>query len=996
MTEKATCPDASACEKTPALPPSISRVFRVACAALALVLCASPSLAATLRGKVNSRADRDSTPLRLLVTNQQDVEIAVLTTDEQGRFELELPAGSYNIYAVQSRGNVLLRRVGLTRDEVRNMEIGTAVENPSENGPNNAPTAPPERPQSEVDGNSPIDSLQKQMVELEQTVAGENTSLAKLVNPFPVQKRGRWHGSIYHFHRNDNVDARNFFDPVGEPLPEYKRNQFGASIGANLGDRVSILGLYEGLRIVQGSTLLSHVPSAAMKQGDFGELAEQLRDPTNGALLPGNRIPQDRIHPVARNMLQVLPDPNRSDPDRNFVNNQPRVINRNYYSVQADWQPDDTSKIFVRYSLVDGDQVRVHELPSFGWDRTDRNQDLSLSYTRSLSSRLVTNIRFSLERDTDNMLSVNAGSEGLLQSLGIAGLTTLDPSEEGYPEFSLAGYAGFGDSSSPATDVRNDLSFESTVSYTHNDHDLRFSIDFDVRQINNNRPGGSRRGQFTYNGYYSGDAFADFLFGLPDGGYREIGSDRSDLRFHRWDLFVGDNWRINPKFSFNYGLTYHYFDPYRSVHDNVSTFYPLLFEPPENGEIVTSGSPRAIELGLEGIGPGELVRPDRNNWGSRMSTAYSPFGNQQLVLRTSYSISNSQPRRSDFLDYLGRNYPFQFVETSQSPITDPELDISNPFEATVPTELRIRSIDPQLRNRYTQSWRLSVQSEVMQGWIAEASYRGDKGANLSRRLPANIPLPGEGFIQDRRPNPNFGSFEILTSSGSYSRHALNLSLERRLSQGLSFKPQFTWQRLFSDSYRGQPSNPRNLRAERAPSGSPVRRFSLNYIYDLPFGGDRSNGASGAIHRVLEGWRVSGITHIQDGRPFTVTLPGDPNNDGLTGDRPDRLGSGQLLSSQPSIDKWFQTGDFGMPLPNQFGNSARNVLTGPSYQNWDVSLVKVTPLSDGELVEFRIAFFNAFNHVNFDSPDATLGTSPFGKIFGARRSREIEIALKYSF
>ena len=984
MTNETPCPG-WAIGITLASSASSFRAVRVVCASLALLLCPLPSLAATLRGQVLPLADRESTSLRLLIANQENIEIAILDTDEGGQFELELPAGSYTIYAVRPTGNFLLHQISLTQHEVRDVEIGP-----------DSPVSSSDSGQEVEQGDAPLESLQQQMVQLEQTIATENSSLAELVNPFPAQKRGRWNGSVYEFHRNDNVDARNFFDPLGVPLPEYKRNQFGASIGTTLGDQVSILGLFEGLRIVQGSTLLSHVPSAAMKQGDFSELAEQLRDPRTGAPLPGNRIPQDRIHPVARNMLRVLPDPNRSDPDRNFVNNQPRVINRNFYSVQADWQPDDTSKIFVRYSLVDGDQVRVHSLPSFGWDRTDREQDLSLSYTRSLSNRLIATVRLRLERETENMLSVNAGTEGLVQSLGIAGLTTLDPSEEGYPEFSLAGYESFGDGSSPATDVTNDLSFESIVSYTRNDHDLRFSVDFDIRHINNNRPGGSRSGQFTYNGYYSGDAFADFLLGLPDSGYREIGSDRSDLRFKRWDLFVGDNWRVNSKFSFNYGVTYHFFDPYRSVHDNASTFYPLLFEPPTDGEIVTSGSPRAIELGLEGIGPGELVRPDWNNWGSRLGTAYSPFGNQRLVVRTSYSLSNSQPRRSEFLDHLGRNYPFQFVETSQSPITSPELDISNPFEAAAPTELRIRSIEPQFRTRYTQRWRLSVQSEIMQGWLAEAAYRGDKGTNLSRRLPANIPLPGEGFIQDRRPNPNFGSFEILTSSGSYSRNALSLSLERRLSQGLSFKPQFTWERLFSDSYQGEPADPRNLRAERAPSGSPVRRFSLNYIYDLPFGRDGSNGASGAMNWVLGGWRVSGITHIQDGRPFTVTLPGDPNNDGLTGDRPDRLGSGHLDSSQRTIDKWFRTGDFETPQSYPFGNSGRNVLTGPGYQNWDVSLIKVTPLSDGELMEFRVAFFNAFNQVNFDNPDATLGTSPFGKIFGARRSREIEIALKYSF
>jgi len=176
-------------------------------------------------------------------------------------------------------------------------------------------------------------------------------------------------------------------------------------------------------------------------------------------------------------------------------------------------------------------------------------------------------------------------------------------------------------------------------------------------------------------------------------------------------------------------------------------------------------------------------------------------------------------------------------------------------------------------------------------------------------------------------------------------------------------------------------------------------LSLRYILDLPFGRGRllaSKVGNGWSQKVVDGWRLTGITRLQDGNRFSVFMAGDLNNDGLSGERPDRVGNGNLDSSERSIDRWFAAEDFVTPAPYSFGNSGRNILEGPGYQNWDVSIVKQTRFSDGDAVELRVELFNAFNKVNFYTPVAELGTSSFGKVFGAGRAREIEVALKYSF
>ena len=278
----------------------------------------------------------------------------------------------------------------------------------------------------------------------------KSQSISGIVNPFKSRTRGRYYGSLYEFHRNDNFDARNFFDPVGEPLPEFKRNQFGVSLGAFLSDRLTVSGTFDSLRVIRGSTKLSHVPTPEMKAGDFSglltqEVPIQLVDPFTGQPFRNNQIPQSRIHPVAQKMLPTLSAPNREDSNRNFVNNQPGIENNDQFSFRVDYEFSQDSKVFANYRFSEGNSVRVASLPAFASDASRRSQNVSVNYTRTFSERLVSSFRVNFSRQLDEGLSQNASQVGLLDSLGISGVSTLDQLDEGYPEFSLSGYVSLGD-----------------------------------------------------------------------------------------------------------------------------------------------------------------------------------------------------------------------------------------------------------------------------------------------------------------------------------------------------------------------------------------------------------------------------------------------------------------------------------------------------------------------------------------------------------------------
>ncbi|UCF36363.1 MAG: TonB-dependent receptor [Acidobacteriota bacterium] len=931
-----------------------------------------PLQANTISGTLAKAVGESAPATDLVFVSTADGEEAETSTDAEGIFVIDLPSGEYDVFQKHDYGRRYIARVNLFSGEGRKLNLIL-----------------PEQ------GDSSLEAIRDYEISTVPAPSIDSEALADMINPFPAKKRGRLSGSIYEFHRNDNFDARNFFDPVGQPLPEYKRNQFGATLGAIVGTKWYFQGSYDGLRIVQGSTLLSHVPTAAMKAGDFSGLDTAIIDPATGEPFPGNQIPQDRISSVSRRLLSVIEDPNRDDPDRNFVNNDPVVRDQDALRFRGDYEPSTVSKVSFDYGYVQEANRMVQPFSTFNRSRQERHQSVGLSYNRTISERFLSYSRVNFNRNRNFSLSNNSGSDGLLESIGIAGVAVEDPIEEGYPYFDIVGYADFGDRNSPSTSIRNRIAAETSMTYVFNNHTFRASAEIGNRQLNNYRSDGLHRGSFAYNGTYTGDGFADFLLGIPDAAYRGIGSDRSDLRRLNWEFFISDQWRITPNFSFTYGISYRYFQPFYSIHDNVSGFYPLLFEPPVDGEIVVAGSERASQLGFDGAQPGSLVFPDRNDWAPRLGFSFNPLGSNRLVFRASYSVWYEPPGEWAVLRSLGKNYPFYYTEGVESSNLEPEIFIEHPFDSGTEPELSFRDIEPRLNTPHGHYWRLSFQNEVARNWNLELSYVGRQGQSALRTIPGNVPLPGEGQIQERRPNPEFGKFSILTDGGSFSGHGLEASAERRLAKGLALRSGFEWNRLFDDAPWGDPSNPRGLRSERAQAmWAREKRFFLNYIIELPFG--MLADSVGWGRWAFQGWRISGITEIHEGDPLTITYSGDKNNDGVWGDRPDRIGSGVLDPSERSIDAWFDTSAFTDPTTYGFGTAGRNILDAPNYKSWDISVIKQTRFSDGDLVEFRIEFFNAFNNVNFSRPVTDLNSSTFGKIFGADRAREIELALKYSF
>jgi hypothetical protein len=341
------------------------------------------------------------------------------------------------------------------------------------------------------------------------------------------------------------------------------------------------------------------------------------------------------------------------------------------------------------------------------------------------------------------------------------------------------------------------------------------------------------------------------------------------------------------------------------------------------------------------------------------------------------------------------------------------LTLNNPFPSFFPVPLPPSAFAFQrdLRTPYMQQWNFGIQQDLGKGRVLEVAYVGSKGTKLISARDINQPLPSAA-PQNSRPVLQFADITFEESSANSSYNSLQTRFQQRLDFGLSILASYTWSKSIDNassffSSAGDPNFPQNSRntsAERGLSNFDVRhRFSLGYGYELPFGKGRALLADrGFLSTILTGWQTFGVITLQSGRPFTVALLPEIDNANTgfeslgfgANQRPNRLASGELSRRTP--DQWFDTSAFQLSPRGSFGDSGRNILEGPGFQNVNFSLMKTTRLREGLELQFRAEAFNLLNHPNFDLPDNFLGSPTFGRILSAESPRHIQFGLKLLF
>jgi hypothetical protein len=381
--------------------------------------------------------------------------------------------------------------------------------------------------------------------------------------------------------------------------------------------------------------------------------------------------------------------------------------------------------------------------------------------------------------------------------------------------------------------------------------------------------------------------------------------------------------------------------------------------------------------------------------------------NDQTVVRGAYGIYYNQSALapSEGLYFSDPYFHLNFYFPAQGL---PPLTLFDPWPANfpVPSPQSGFTFQRDLETPYLQHWSVGVQRQLGATRSIEAAYVGSRGTALITGRDLNQPRPSP-LSPNLRPNPLFGDITVIESAGRSEYHSLQVTFEQRSARGLSMLMSYTLGKSEDDASgfftsAGDPNYPQdslNRAAEWGPSAFDVRhRFSLGFAWDVPY----EEARDGALGALLSNWQLSGVVTLQTGRPFTVAmLPEiDISNTGRANlgfgnnDRPNVVGDPSL--SDPTSQRWFNTDAFSFPQFGTFGNSGRNTVEGPGYQNVNAALMKRVPLGSGANLQLRLEAFNLFNHTNLNQPDNFLGSPTFGQILSAQSPRRIQLGAKVLF
>ena len=831
------------------------------------------------------------------------------------------------------------------------------------------------------------------------------------------------HGVLYEYLRNADLDAKNFFDkPAPASIPPFKRNQFGTSIGGPIKkDKTFFFFNWESTRVRQSITRVATVPTAAMKGGNFSALLPNtiIYDPNSlnaaGQRTPfsGNIIPSQDFSKVGQAILGLYPDPNAPNNASSglYTSSQGKTDDFDQFTGRIDHRFSESDNLFGRYTFSKENRFDTFDpfcsltnVPGFGCNTLNGGQGLVLDEVHLFTPTKINELRLGYNRTRGGIFQQDQTTD-LSTQLGITG-TSRSPLDYGLTRFVPSGYDTVGDGGNLPQD-RKDNTYEATdtFSWTHGNHNFKFGEDFRRFQLNllfDSNVRGSETFQpfFTTaatNSNVGGNSIAEILLGDPQQASVSrsfagiTGNTVTAFRTSSVDFFGQDDWRVSPHLTLNLGLRWEYNTPVIDKYNHLGTFDPSV-----PGDIRTATSQKP-----------ELYTAPKGQFAPRFGLAWTPLGDK-TVFRGGYGVYWDEKLLNIHLT-PALSPPF-LIPLSFNPSTNgvPNINIANPFGGTVagggfPSSTWLES---PFRNGYLQQWSVNVQHQLPAAMGFTVGYVGSKGTHLDRQYNANLPLPSSVFSQANRPYPAFGNITIDSASASSSYDALQASIEKKFSNGLSFLTSYTYSKAIDDasSWNAGAIDVFNLHFERGLSTFDTRnRFVTSYTYDLPIGkGHRLGGnMNKAGDFLLGGWQTNGIVTVQSGNPLDVlagplTLTGTNSNT-----RPDVTCNPNNFAHDPS--KWFNTACFSNSFLGRFGDAGRNIVIGPGTADFDAALLKKFPLfSESRYLQFRSEFFNVFNHPNFDNPNATANSASFGRIASAGTSdprlssRQIQFALRLVF
>jgi hypothetical protein len=844
------------------------------------------------------------------------------------------------------------------------------------------------------------DAVTEVQVQTGSTSAEYGSYLGVHVNVVTKSGTNITHGALFEFLQHDSFAARGYFEDRSSPPNPRRRDQFGFQLDGPVfvpkvydgRNRTFFMAAYEGVRETQTSTSISSVPTALMRQGNFSEISTSIRNPFTGQTFAGNIIPASQISPQALRILEHYPLPNRPGTASNLVANGRNVDESDQLLSRIDQNIGNKVRLYVRYNWQDQSEENIGSIPAAGGGGPNTNHNTLVAYTHTISSRLLNDFRIgyhSVYDDSLNYFAMN-GLADAGSSLGIPGFDgDVRYDNPGIPTFTVTGFSGLGGGGTNWYQFDKTFQLSNVLAYTSGSHNIRAG--FDARQLQTGRRAANNpRGSFTFNGDMTGYSAADLILGLP----RTVTTPLDQLQGHvggwRTGYFINDTWQATRDLTLNLGIRYEYHTPAQTLEGFAS-----MLNADQTALIPTTHPAKGFEF----------HEPNKADFAPRIGMAYR-LGDK-TVLRSGFGIYYN-PNQMNTFTFLTNNPPLAAEFTFQSLPSNPTLSLDSPFGVVGPGgPPNVTSPNRHLPNARKDQWSFDVQRELWSGGALDIQYLGSHTSNLDRSFFVNTPAPGPGAVDARRPNQTFRVIRLIENDLWADYHSLSFILRQRMTHGFQVNAHYTWSRtrdIGTNSNGGSSQNPgvdpftqKEVDYGIADWDVP-HRFVASYIYDVPFFKESGNAL---LRYALSGWQIAGVTTLESGRPFGLTIQGDRANTGIGSQRPDLVGPIPSLSCQsnptgPGLVGCIDPTAFALPAPFTYGNAPRNLLRGPGDITTDLSLSKSFPIGGRARFQIRADIFNAFNHVNFGNPNGVFGTANFGRITAADAMRRMELGGRIMF
>lgn len=866
----------------------------------------------------------------------------------------------------------------------------------------------------------------------------------------------KFHGTAYDYLQNDIFNSYSFGSNRSLPKSQVRYNLFGGVVSGpviipflyNGRDKTFFTASYEGLRQSNASFMQGTVLTNRMRTLDFGELLTssspvQLKDPTTGKTVPGNRFDQAgyTINPVSAALLQYIPLPTASGLTNNFGGNVPNVVNADNTLDRVDHSIGDKVRFFGRFAWTRTFNIGGAIVPTTNSYTPTSNRNAAAGYTHIITPNLINDLRGGfniLTTQSLNYFDYN-NIQGVGSALGIPGFNAdVINNNPGLPTINITGgYQGLGSDGTNWYQDDRALTIYDQISWTHGRHNLMAGVSFRKLTLGRASTSGAR-GTFSFNGQYTGSAPADFLLSAIQQSTTPYFQVKVEVGQWRDGFFVQDNWQVTQKFTLQYGIRY----------ELPQVAYALngvgrKLTPDQIGLYPTQGGTNAQNA--ISYPDYKYTYPSHDNIAPRLGFAYR--ATDKTVIRGGGGIYYNAVQLNAFT-LTNQNYPYSSSTvftgrlagsgppdvTFQTPT--PGAGATSPVGGTLGTYVTAITQNWNLPSERMYQWNVDIGQEMWHDAGFELQYIGSKSVHLNESWYSNQPAPpgpnapasryspSTAIINANRPNQYWGQIRTIQNDGFATYNGLTAILRQRMSHGLSMTASYTWSHNMDTSNDANSSGSAmwqgNLRLDYGNASNDIRhRFVATATYVLPM----LNKRSFWVRQSLGGWQLNGILDIRSGIPFNVTSSGDrvyvgvPNTS--SGQRPNYVHAGKnhcnknfiLHGSGSCID----VTAYALPPQGVYGNLHRNDQYGPSQltQN-SLSLFKNFKIWEDVAFQFRAEAFNVLNHGNAgvstnpiptatlsnntSDPTNPLGFAPlptFGTITGSGQ-RIIQFAGKINF